>query len=306
MKKALSQAKILTIDRNKGRVTLAMKNGLISTGTYLYDLNDLRVGMIVLIGKVSGSYVILNKMPRNLAKASAMMTIAPETTDSFIRIAYFNQDSYMDSFLSGAVDTSMWGSVYPVISYSYDEENGEWVWERIYRDTGQLFENMSIDISNGELRPEVPCTGHGSGEIPYAMFYCKHFVSAGSDMNVETCVTIDHGIYYLNFVTNPASVTTIYLDNITKVFLRITKVGDIWSAYYKLSEGSSWILAKTFTKATEPDYEMYSGFNYYANYDGVVRVFMTEARRGGSIWTQPPYHMYASFEITVQGNELDI
>jgi hypothetical protein len=72
MKKALSQAKILAIDRNKGRVTLAMKNGLISTGTYLYDLNDLRVGMIVLIGKVSGTYVIMNKVAANPKTSNGM------------------------------------------------------------------------------------------------------------------------------------------------------------------------------------------------------------------------------------------
>jgi hypothetical protein len=77
VKKALSQAKILAIDRNKGRVTLAMKNGLISTGTYLYDLNDLRVGMIVLIGKVSGTYVIMNKVEANPKNSSGMSSVKP-------------------------------------------------------------------------------------------------------------------------------------------------------------------------------------------------------------------------------------
>lgn len=58
----LNQAKIIAIDRIKGRVSLAMRNGLVSTGVYLYDLKDLRAGMTVLVVKANSSYVILNKI----------------------------------------------------------------------------------------------------------------------------------------------------------------------------------------------------------------------------------------------------
>ena len=63
----LDTAKIKAIDRVKGRISLSMRNGLTSTGTYLYDIADLREGMNVLVGNVNGSYVILNEiqnMPR--------------------------------------------------------------------------------------------------------------------------------------------------------------------------------------------------------------------------------------------------
>lgn len=64
---SMEQAKIVAIDRLKGRVSLFMRNGLVSAGSYLYDLAALRVGMSVLVARVSNSYVIIDKvsnMPR--------------------------------------------------------------------------------------------------------------------------------------------------------------------------------------------------------------------------------------------------
>jgi len=61
------QAKITSIDKISGRVGISLRNGLISSATYLYDINDLRVGTSVLVGRVSNTYVIMNKvsnMPR--------------------------------------------------------------------------------------------------------------------------------------------------------------------------------------------------------------------------------------------------
>jgi surface protein len=83
MKKALSQAKIVAIDRNKGRVTLATKNGLVSTGTYLYDINDLKVNMTVLVGKVSGTNVIIEKISSGPKSSSGMSLIKPVDVSPF-------------------------------------------------------------------------------------------------------------------------------------------------------------------------------------------------------------------------------
>jgi len=58
----LEEGKIVAIDRLKGRVSLYLRNGLVSTGTYLYDIKNLREGMSVLIGRVSNSYVIINEV----------------------------------------------------------------------------------------------------------------------------------------------------------------------------------------------------------------------------------------------------
>jgi len=58
----LEEGKITAIDRLKGRVSLYLRNGLVSTGTYLFDIKNLRVGMGVLVGRVSNSYVIINEV----------------------------------------------------------------------------------------------------------------------------------------------------------------------------------------------------------------------------------------------------
>ena len=73
----LDQAKIVSINRITGRVVLAMRNGLTSTGVYLYDIADLREGMSVLIGEVNGTHVILSKVeniPRNGSSFSIRKT----------------------------------------------------------------------------------------------------------------------------------------------------------------------------------------------------------------------------------------
>lgn len=62
MMNSIEQARILSIDRVTSRITLYMKNGLITTGTYLYDISDLIAGTTVLVAKLDDSYVILNKM----------------------------------------------------------------------------------------------------------------------------------------------------------------------------------------------------------------------------------------------------
>lgn len=67
----LNHARIESIDRIKGRVSLSMRNGLVSTGTYLYDLNDLKEGMTVLVGKLDGSYVIIEKVTGGTKKSAA-------------------------------------------------------------------------------------------------------------------------------------------------------------------------------------------------------------------------------------------
>jgi hypothetical protein len=61
----IEQGKVASIDKNTGKVFLYLRNGLVSCGTYLYDINDLRVGNSVLVSKVSNAYVILNKIPSN-------------------------------------------------------------------------------------------------------------------------------------------------------------------------------------------------------------------------------------------------
>jgi surface protein len=124
MKKALSQAKILAIDKNKGRVTLATKNGLISTGTYLYDINDLRENMTVLVGKVSGTNVIIEKVSAN-PKNSNSMTM-PVTYEYFILKLILTDELIVPLPLvsEGTYDFDIiWGDGFANHITSYDDPN---------------------------------------------------------------------------------------------------------------------------------------------------------------------------------------
>ena len=66
----VEQAFITSIDRVRGRVGLFLKNGLSTTGTYMYDISDLRVGLSVLVSKVDNFYVIINLINSDSVKKS--------------------------------------------------------------------------------------------------------------------------------------------------------------------------------------------------------------------------------------------
>ena len=57
----LVRGKIEAIDRLKGRISVFTRNGLVTSASYMGDLNELREGMTVLVGKVNGGKVILSK-----------------------------------------------------------------------------------------------------------------------------------------------------------------------------------------------------------------------------------------------------
>lgn len=69
----LLQGRIMAINKTTGVISVFIRNGLTTTATYLYDINELRVGGLVLIGVVSGSYVILNRLCNNPSGQSFSM-----------------------------------------------------------------------------------------------------------------------------------------------------------------------------------------------------------------------------------------
>lgn len=94
---SLTQAKIMAVDKILGRVSLYMKNGLVSAGYYLYDINDLRVGMSVLVGLVDGTYVILNKVS-NMPRVGTSYTVTKAPTNQML-ILNFNGDNGSTTYL---------------------------------------------------------------------------------------------------------------------------------------------------------------------------------------------------------------
>ncbi len=76
------QATITSVDKLKGRVGVFLKNGLQTTATYLYDIQDLRVGLSVIVSKVSNHWVIVNRVTSDAIRKSYSV---PKT---------FNQEPY--------------------------------------------------------------------------------------------------------------------------------------------------------------------------------------------------------------------
>ena len=66
----IEQAFVTSIDKVKGRVGLFLKNGLLTIGNYLYDINDLRVGISVIVSKVDGFYTIVNMIESDSVRKS--------------------------------------------------------------------------------------------------------------------------------------------------------------------------------------------------------------------------------------------
>ncbi len=82
----LLQGRIMAINKTTGVISVFIRNGLTTTATYLYDINELRVGGLVLIGVVSGSYVILNRLCNNPSGQSYSMR-KPRTATKFLYVA---------------------------------------------------------------------------------------------------------------------------------------------------------------------------------------------------------------------------
>jgi hypothetical protein len=296
MKKALSQAKILAIDKNKGRVTLATKNGLISTGTYLYDINDLKVNMTVLVGKVSGTNVIIEKVSANLPKMGAL-SVVQETSEiiRYIGLEYFNIQSYDDHFDGSSIDSSMWGFTYPYLVYNEETEQFEeqittW-WDPVI--------NEETTVSESRLWLDSPC---GASSGVFQKLFCKHTYPAGSNFTVEAGIYISDRVYSARPYTKDGAGTVTLIDYPT-IEVRLTKVGKVWSSYYRKTYYDTWHLLESYTKDfTKEDWTCYASITLYAGYSGDVDVEIGEANAGGIIFS--PYPESASMRVRVEGSEI--
>jgi len=65
----LEQGKILTIDSVNKKVTLLMRNGLVTSGTYSEETTGLATNMSVLIGKVSNAYLVMSILKETTTEA---------------------------------------------------------------------------------------------------------------------------------------------------------------------------------------------------------------------------------------------
>jgi hypothetical protein len=103
-RKTLERGKIMAINNLTGRVSVFLRNGLVSAASYLYDLTDLRVGMSVLIGKVDNTNVILNKVS-NMPRAGKSFSISRPA--EFLTATY-TPTIWEDTFPGSSIDSSKW------------------------------------------------------------------------------------------------------------------------------------------------------------------------------------------------------
>ena len=138
MNKNFEYAQVKSVNRNTGKVTVAMRNGLISTATSMIeDVSFLREGMTVLVGKVNSSYVILNKVAAYPARCGSLTIAQPIITPTV--------DYYFIHNFETAVDQPdyVWDMEYP------DEYNI--YYEDTVLDPDAKFGNYACNLNGGQF-----------------------------------------------------------------------------------------------------------------------------------------------------------
>lgn len=148
----LYHARIVSIDRNKGKVTLFMKNGLFSIGHYLHDLDDLRENMTVLVGKVNDSHVILSKISANPKISSGMSLVEPGGYTTLFSFDFDTSDVTYNP--EGFLGKDYWGGP---LEPPY--------WKDFYRDTDIVYSGASSIKALPDNRPDLICMYYNPGTI---------------------------------------------------------------------------------------------------------------------------------------------
>ena len=202
---SLNHARIESIDRIKGRVSLSMRNGLISTGTYLYNLNELREGMTVLVGKLDGSYVIIEKVTANPKLSGSLSMIKPVQRNQLLILNFEGEDEATtwteeaQSLVPSAVDSFVLDTSHKKFGLSSLAP--------VYDEYGSLLYDLSEVYSgdftwHGWVRYEKG-TG-GNSFVTYIRIYNDTAPPTNSQINVEPYC--DDGVVYYNvYIANEYS-----------------------------------------------------------------------------------------------------
>ena len=246
MKKALSQAKILAIDRNTGRVTLATKNGLISTGTYLYDINDLKENMTVLVGKVSGTNVIIEKVfanPKNGQGSSLVPLLVSDSGIDYIKLIIDDVVVIDDHFDQSIIDTGVWTN-----TYYYREKVGD-IWEERSRVYPELNSYSSLLIADSCLAgASSPVCNNWGDEFFYMFSSVFSPYTIDSEITFEISFRYNEILSLYNALTVLRSDVTIEYFNsdvysfenfLTKI-IQLNITNNEWNWRYKNTSSGSW------------------------------------------------------------------
>ena len=264
----LDQAKIVSINRITGRVVLAMRNGLISTGVYLYDIADLREGMSVLIGEVNGTHVILSKVeniPRNGSSFSIRKT--------------FNK--YW-SYAFEVADNSWWVQAEGMVVYegkllllsdeSIDAQNHRTT--KIYSYDGNekvLFSTLPID-------PEHPYSFYDNIVVHNGKLY----VSGGTGQ----ILVLEDGVWEISF-TEPYTTGSMVGG---KLFVcnDILYQGDIYYGVLRRFDGVNWTrVFEHYLLYPGTERGTYAQFSAMTMFNGTPIAFNSNSNYGGQAYYTP-------------------
>ncbi|MFA5398727.1 MAG: hypothetical protein WC346_22115 [Methanogenium sp.] len=116
----VEQAVVTSVDRLTGRVGIYLRNGLSSVATYLYNIEDLRVGLSVVVTKVDNHYVILNMLTSDAIRKSYsvpkthVISETPKTCSGTIA------EDVTSLIIGGTVDLSVKGQPNTIFKWSIE------------------------------------------------------------------------------------------------------------------------------------------------------------------------------------------
>lgn len=231
----LYHARIMSIDRNKGRVTLFMKNGLFSIGHYLHDLNDLRENMTVLVGKVNDSHVILSKISANPSNCQGM---------SFVKF----------------VGNNVWGFDYIKLTLNgtevlNDHFDGSVLNANIWSDWFSKYHPIEEPFLSWQKLPVVNNSYLGFGPNINGIFanYSIGFPLSNDLEQFTFEISMQTGMLFSSIPTSVIMVgpptDNIIIHNgvfIGKVDFKLIKESSLFSLYYKYGNMTEWQFKQSF------------------------------------------------------------
>jgi hypothetical protein len=186
----LEQAKILSINLLKGRITISMRNGLITTASYLHDITDLRAGMSVLVGKVDDSYVILNKV-ENIPRTETSYSLNQSYPSDYILFLKFEGEEGVETWvdeINGSAPSSNYGNFITTSQRRFGRSCLQ-----MGNQYGCSFAAHQFNYLNNDFSAE--CYFRNSGIDTSCFFYYKDILSltAGGMSNAHIDI---HLLYY--------------------------------------------------------------------------------------------------------------
>lgn len=273
MARILDKATITSIDRTTGRIGLFLRNGLETTGTYLYDIKDLRVGMVVIVGRVNNAYMIFQNMSNNMPAVATKSYGNLGYSNGLACVDYIESDvaQWNDDFSSVEVDTDKWitddiGSLVRSYFYKppYEPYYTCYFFPMSFGGVPRNYDNLASYLKQID------------GKLLYDKFYTEAADEYGNSYSSRWSGTISqysapgdfsvtfkfimmknniprpfYNMFYIYMLpthygqaTCPSALVSELAQTFT-AFVKFERIGTIWYFYIKVNLTDSWVLIKT-------------------------------------------------------------